>query len=79
MACDCNYLLLFLSLLIVKSQSVWITVCVDHDKVWKILKGMGIPTTLQASWEICLQVKKQQLEPDMERGVHQGCIFHPPY
>ena len=24
-------------------------------------------TTLAASWEICLQVKKQQLEPDMEQ------------
>ena len=24
-------------------------------------------TTLAASWEICLQVKKQQLEPDMKQ------------
>ena len=24
-------------------------------------------TTLFASWEICIQVKKQQLEPDMEQ------------
>ena len=24
-------------------------------------------TTLSASWEICMQVKKQQLEPDMEQ------------
>ena len=24
-------------------------------------------TTLAASWEICMQVKKQQLEPDMEQ------------
>ena len=36
---------------------------VDHDKLWKILKEMGIP----ASWEICMQVKKQQLELDMEQ------------
>ena len=28
---------------------------------------MGIPTTLPASWEICMQVKKQQLELDMEQ------------
>ena len=33
---------------------------------------MGIPyprskSTLPASWEICMQVKKQQLEPDMEQ------------
>ena len=24
-------------------------------------------TTLPASWEICMQVKKQELEPDMEK------------
>ena len=41
--------------------------CVDHNKVWKILKEMGIPTTWPASWEICMQVKKQQLEVDMEK------------
>ena len=28
---------------------------------------MGIPDHLPASWEICLQVKKQQLEPDMQQ------------
>ena len=27
---------------------------------------MGIPDPLPASGEICMQVKKQQLEPDME-------------
>ena len=37
--------------------------CVDHNKLWKILKEMGIP----ASWEICMQVRKQQLELDMEQ------------
>ena len=35
--------------------------------MWKILKEMEIQTTLPASWEICMQVKKQQLEPDMEQ------------
>ena len=39
--------------------------CVDHNKLWKILKEMGIPDHLPASWEICMQVKKQQLELDM--------------
>ena len=29
--------------------------CVDHNKLWKILKEMGI---LCASCEICMQVKK---------------------
>ena len=40
--------------------------CIDHNKLWKILKKMGIPISLPASWENCMQVKKQQLEPDME-------------
>ena len=38
---------------------------VDHNKLWKILKDRN--TTLPASWEICLQVKKQQLEMDMKQ------------
>ena len=42
-------------------------VCVDHNKLWKILKEMGIPDHLTASWEICMQVRKQQLELDMEQ------------
>ena len=41
--------------------------CVDHNKLWKILKEMGIPTTWSASWEICMRVRKQQLELDMEQ------------
>ena len=28
---------------------------------------MGIPTIIPASWETCVQVKKQQLELDMEQ------------
>ena len=42
-----------------KSLTVWITTN------WKILKEMGIPDTWPASWEICMQIKKQQLELDM--------------
>ena len=41
--------------------------CVDYNKLWKILQEMGIQTTLPDSWEACMQVKKQQLEPDMEQ------------
>ena len=43
--------------------------CVDHNKLWKILKEMGIPDhlTCPASWETCMQVRKQQLELDMEQ------------
>ena len=40
--------------------------CVDQNKLWKILKEMGIPGHL-TSWEICMQVRKQQLELDMEQ------------
>ena len=38
---------------------------VDHSKLWKILKDMGYQNTLPASWIICMQVKKQHLELDM--------------
>ena len=41
--------------------------CVDHDKLWKNLKEMGIPTTWPDSWETCMQVRKQQLELDIEQ------------
>ena len=40
--------------------------CVDHNKLWKILKEMGTPDHL-TSWEICIQVRKQQLELDMQQ------------
>ena len=41
-----------------------------------------ITLQLPASWEIYMQVKKQQLEPDMDwfqigKGVLQGCILSP--
>ena len=43
--------------------------CVDHNQLWKILKEMGIPDhhQISASWEICMQARKQQLELDMEQ------------
>ena len=43
--------------------------CVDHNKLWRILKEMGsaIWSAWSASWEICMQVRKQQLELDMEQ------------
>ena len=51
--------------------------CVDHNKLSKILKQIGkfwigdsereYQTTWPASWEICMQVSKQQLELDMEQ------------
>ena len=41
--------------------------CVDHNKLWKIQKEMEYQTSWPASWEICMQVRKQQLELDMEQ------------
>ena len=41
--------------------------CADHNKLWKILKEMGIPPPDLPPWEICMQVRKQQLELDMEQ------------
>ena len=41
--------------------------CVDHNKLWEILKEMGIPETWPASWETYMQVRKQQLKLDMEQ------------
>ena len=41
--------------------------CMDHSKLEKFLKRREYQTTLPASWEICMQVKRQQLELDMEQ------------
>ena len=40
---------------------------VDHNKLWKILKEMEIPDHLTCLLKICVKVKKQQLELDMEQ------------
>ena len=61
--------------------------CVDHNKLWKILQEMGIPDHLTCLWEICMQVKKQHLEQDMEQqtGSELGkeyvkaVYYHPAY
>ena len=57
--------------------------CVYHNKLWKILKEMGIPDLLTCLSRHSMQVRKQQLELDMEqqdwfqigKGVCQGYIF----
>ena len=41
--------------------------CVDHNKLWNILQEMGVPDHLTCPWEICVQVKKQQLQMDVEQ------------
>ena len=39
---------------------------VDHNKLWKILKEIGIPDHLTCLLRKYMQAKKQQLELDME-------------
>ena len=61
--------------------------CVDHNKLWKFFKRWEYQTTWPASWEICMQVRKQQLELDMEQqtGSKSGKAYikavycHPAY
>ena len=45
-----------------KPLTVWITTTCG-----KFFKKLEYQTILPASWEICMQVKKQQLEQDMEQ------------
>ena len=40
---------------------------VDHNKLWKFWKRWEYQTTWPASWEACMQVRKQQLEVHMEQ------------
>ena len=59
-----------------------------HDKFGKFFKIWEYQTTLPASWELCMQVKKQQLEPDVEqqtgsklgkeylKAVYCHCLFN---
>ena len=42
---------------------------VDHNKLRKFFKKWEYQTTWPASWEIYMQVKKQQLELDMEQQI----------
>ena len=41
--------------------------CVDHNKLWNFWKRWEYQTTWPASWETCMQVRKQQLELNMEQ------------
>ena len=54
----------YASLITLKPLTLWIT-----TSCGKFLQRCGLeyPTTLPVSWETCMQVKKQQLEQDMEQ------------
>ena len=61
--------------------------CVDHNKLWKIMKEMGIPDHLTCLLKNMYAVRKQQLELDMEEqtGSKEGQEYvkavycHPTY
>ena len=41
--------------------------CVDHNNCAKFWKRWEYQTTWPASWEICIQARKQQFKLDMEQ------------
>ena len=70
------------SLTTLKPLTVWIT-----TNCGKFLKRWNYQTSLPVSWEISMQVKKQQLEPDIEqwtgskwgKGYIKAVYCHPAY
>jgi len=72
----------FASMTMLKPLTVWIT-----TNRGKFLKRWKYQTTLLASWDIYMQIKKQQLEPDMEqwtgsklgKGYIKAVYYHPAY
>ena len=61
--------------------------CVDHNKLWKILREMGIPDHLTcllrniyAGQEATVRTGHGTTDwVQIGKGVHQSCIFHPAY
>ena len=59
--------------------------CVDHNKLWKILKEMGIPDyltcllrNLYAGQEATVRTGHETTDwLQIRKGVHQGCILSP--
>ena len=59
--------------------------CVDHNKLWKILKEMGIPDHLTCLLRNMYAGKEATLRTvhgttdrfQIRKGVHQGCILSP--
>ena len=57
--------------------------CVDHNKLWKILKEMGIPDhltcllrILYADQEATIRTRHGTMDWfQIGKGVHQGCIL----
>ena len=61
--------------------------CVDYNKLWKILKEMGIPDhltcllrNLYAGQEATVRTRHGTSDWfQIRKGVHKGCIFSPAY
>ena len=61
------------------------SLCVDHNKLWKILRDMGIPDhltcllrNLYAGQEAIVRTGHETTEGfQIGKGVHQGCILSP--
>ena len=59
--------------------------CVDHNKLWKILKKMGIPDhltsllrNLYAGQEATVRTRQETMDWfKIGKGVHQDCILSP--
>ena len=59
--------------------------CVDHNRLWKILKEMGIPDlltcllrSLYAGQEATVRTRHGKMACfKIGKGVHQGCILSP--
>ena len=59
--------------------------CVDHNKLWKILKEMGIPDHLTCLLRNLYAGKEARVRTgygtidwfQIGKGVHQGCILSP--
>ena len=41
--------------------------CVDNNKLWKFWKRWAYQTTWPATWETCMQIRRQQLKLNMEQ------------
>ena len=58
--------------------------CVDHNKLWKILKEMGIPDhltcllrNLYAGQEAIVRIGRGTTDFKIGKGLCQGCIWSP--
>ena len=59
--------------------------CVDHNKLWKILKEMGIPDHLACLLRNLCAVQEATVKTrhgttnwfKIEKGIHKGCILSP--